>query len=120
MQENNCNCSILYSAVVVAVTNFRKLQACPHKKIVYHSERGKKHSILCGSSFEKSDSETVDLQVLEKIIKLDLPSDYVFNVFYAFTTKYIPRETRQGSQIYDLFRLIVQYHDPQLKYVILC
>ncbi|PAV90049.1 hypothetical protein WR25_14873 isoform B [Diploscapter pachys] len=55
------------------------------------------------------------IEVLEKIIKLDLPSDYVFNVFYAFTTKYIPRETRQGSQIYDLFRLIVQYHDPQLN-----
>ena len=80
----------------------------------------KQYSILCGSSFGKSDSEATDLQVLEKIIKLDLPSDYVFNVFYAFTTKYIPRETRQGSQIYDLFRLIVQYHDPQLKYATLC
>ncbi|CAB3400002.1 unnamed protein product [Caenorhabditis bovis] len=55
------------------------------------------------------------LQILEKILVLDLPTDDEFNVFFAFTTKYIPRDTKKGSQLYDLFRLLLQYHDPQLS-----
>ncbi|VDM74447.1 unnamed protein product [Strongylus vulgaris] len=72
--------------------------------------------------------------VLEKILKFDLPQEHVFNVFFAFTTKYIPksaifcisditlactkvmfRETKESAQIYDLFRLLLQYHDPQIS-----
>ncbi|WKY15899.1 hypothetical protein Q1695_000964 [Nippostrongylus brasiliensis] len=53
--------------------------------------------------------------VLEKISKFDLPPEHLFNVFFAFTTKYIPKETKDGAQIYDLFRLILQYHDPQVS-----
>ncbi|KJH44527.1 kelch repeat protein [Dictyocaulus viviparus] len=55
------------------------------------------------------------LVILEKIIRLDLPGEHLFNVFFAFTTKYIPRETRENAQIYDLFRLLLQYHDPQIS-----
>ncbi|VDM59848.1 unnamed protein product [Angiostrongylus costaricensis] len=55
------------------------------------------------------------LVVLEKILKLDLPSEHLFNVFFAFTTKYIPKETKENAQIYDLFRLLLQYHDPQIN-----
>ncbi|KIH66976.1 hypothetical protein ANCDUO_02694 [Ancylostoma duodenale] len=53
--------------------------------------------------------------VLEKILKFDLPPEHLFNVFFAFTTKYIPKETKESAQIYDLFRLLLQYHDPQIS-----
>ncbi|KHJ97112.1 hypothetical protein OESDEN_02914 [Oesophagostomum dentatum] len=53
--------------------------------------------------------------VLEKILKFELPAEHVFNVFFAFTTKYIPKETKDTAQIYDLFRLLLQYHDPQIS-----
>ncbi|VDK80908.1 unnamed protein product [Cylicostephanus goldi] len=55
------------------------------------------------------------ITVLEKILKFDLPQEHVFNVFFAFTTKYIPKETKESAQIYDLFRLLLQYHDPQIS-----
>uniref|UniRef100_A0A0K0D2X0 Rab-GAP TBC domain-containing protein n=1 Tax=Angiostrongylus cantonensis TaxID=6313 RepID=A0A0K0D2X0_ANGCA len=55
------------------------------------------------------------LVVLEKILKLDLPTEHLFNVFFAFTTKYIPKFTKENAQIYDLFRLLLQYHDPQIS-----
>lgn len=53
--------------------------------------------------------------VLEKILKFNLPQEHLFNVFFAFTTKYIPKETKENAQIYDLFRLLLQYHDPQIS-----
>ncbi|KAK6766211.1 hypothetical protein RB195_025860 [Necator americanus] len=53
--------------------------------------------------------------VLEKILKFELPQEHLFNVFFAFTTKYIPKETKENAQIYDLFRLLLQYHDPQIS-----
>ncbi|KAJ1364617.1 hypothetical protein KIN20_024741 [Parelaphostrongylus tenuis] len=55
------------------------------------------------------------LVVLEKFLKFDLPAEHLFNVFFAFTTKYIPKETKENAQIYDLFRLLLQYHDPQIS-----
>lgn len=55
------------------------------------------------------------LVVLEKMLKFDLPQEHLFNIFFAFTTKYIPKETRENAQIYDLFRLLLQYHDPQIS-----
>lgn len=54
-------------------------------------------------------------QVLEKMLKYDIPSEQLFNVFFAFTTKYIPKETGPQSEIYFLFHLILQYHDPEVR-----
>ncbi|CAL2051548.1 unnamed protein product [Caenorhabditis brenneri] len=55
------------------------------------------------------------LTILEKILLLDLPACHEFNVFFAFTTKYIPKDTRPEAQIFDVFRLLLQYHDPQIS-----
>ncbi|KAF1749144.1 hypothetical protein GCK72_025611 [Caenorhabditis remanei] len=55
------------------------------------------------------------LTILEKLLLLNLPAAHEFNVFFAFTTKYIPKDTRPNAQIYDLFRLLLQYHDPQIS-----
>ncbi|ULT84521.1 hypothetical protein L3Y34_013292 [Caenorhabditis briggsae] len=55
------------------------------------------------------------LMILEKILLLNLPSAHEFNVFFAFTTKYIPKDTSPDAQIFDVFRLLLQYHDPQIS-----
>lgn len=55
------------------------------------------------------------LTILEKIMLLNLPACHEFNVFFAFTTKYIPKDTRPEAQIFDVFRLLLQYHDPQIS-----
>ncbi|CAB01744.2 TBC1 domain family member 23 [Caenorhabditis elegans] len=55
------------------------------------------------------------LTILEKILLLNVPAAHEFNVFFAFTTKYIPKDTRPDAQIFDLFRLLLQYHDPQIS-----
>lgn len=55
------------------------------------------------------------LTVLEKMLKYEIPPEQLFNIFFAFTTKYIPKESKDSAQIYDLFRLVLQYHDPQVS-----
>ncbi|CAI5455937.1 unnamed protein product [Caenorhabditis angaria] len=55
------------------------------------------------------------IEILEKVIQLNFSKKDEFNVFFAITTKYIPNNTRSGAQIYDLFRLLLQYHSPDLS-----
>ncbi|CAJ0565287.1 unnamed protein product, partial [Mesorhabditis spiculigera] len=40
---------------------------------------------------------------------------HLFNIFFGLTTKYMPRETKPGAQVFDLFRLLLQYHEPELS-----
>lgn len=56
------------------------------------------------------ESEQGWLQVLGILLTLPFDKCNLFNVFWAITTKYIPR----SSKIYDLYRLLLQYHDPEL------
>ncbi|CAJ0934488.1 unnamed protein product, partial [Mesorhabditis belari] len=53
--------------------------------------------------------------LLEKLIKFDYPNELLFNIFFGITTKYTPRETKPGAQVFDLFRLLLQYHEPELS-----
>ncbi|CAJ0571042.1 unnamed protein product, partial [Mesorhabditis spiculigera] len=53
--------------------------------------------------------------VLEKLLKFDYPMEHLFNIFFGLTTKYMPRETKPGAQVFDLFRLLLQYHEPELS-----
>uniref|UniRef100_A0A7E4ZZ16 TBC1 domain family member 23 n=1 Tax=Panagrellus redivivus TaxID=6233 RepID=A0A7E4ZZ16_PANRE len=52
--------------------------------------------------------------MMSVLIEMDFNHSTLFNVFYAITTKYIPREVEEGGKTYDLFRLIMQYHDPEI------
>ncbi|KAI6204024.1 hypothetical protein M3Y94_00624500 [Aphelenchoides besseyi] len=54
------------------------------------------------------------MHIMEVLLSMPFDLSTLFNVFYAITTKYIPRDTSQSAKTYDLFRLIIQYHDPQL------
>jgi hypothetical protein len=55
------------------------------------------------------------LEIIGKLIQLpfDFDQSALWNVFYAVTTKFVPR-LEKSSRVFDLFRLILQYHDPEL------
>uniref|UniRef100_A0A914NR30 Rab-GAP TBC domain-containing protein n=1 Tax=Meloidogyne incognita TaxID=6306 RepID=A0A914NR30_MELIC len=50
------------------------------------------------------------LEILGKLLEFPFDKCNLFNVFWAITTKYIPR----SPKMFDLLRLLMQYHDPQL------
>ncbi|CAD5216404.1 unnamed protein product [Bursaphelenchus okinawaensis] len=54
------------------------------------------------------------LDIIKVLLHVDFDASTLYNVFYAITTKYIPRSSDADGKVYDLFRLILQYHDPQL------
>ncbi|KAK0397666.1 hypothetical protein QR680_002209 [Steinernema hermaphroditum] len=54
------------------------------------------------------------IDVLEVLISVGFDSSTLYNVFFAITTKYIPRDLSSKAKVFDLFRLILQYHDPEL------
>uniref|UniRef100_A0A0M3HQ05 TBC1 domain family member 23 n=1 Tax=Ascaris lumbricoides TaxID=6252 RepID=A0A0M3HQ05_ASCLU len=53
--------------------------------------------------------------ILEMLIPFLNSLDFVYNAFYAITTKYLPRSTTKGALCYHLMNLILQYHDPALS-----
>ncbi|KAI1731989.1 rab-GTPase-TBC domain-containing protein [Ditylenchus destructor] len=67
-------------------------------------------TLYCKKRNVDYDPESGWLNILGKLILLPFDQPTLFNVFYAITTKYVPR----SSKVYDLFRLLLQYHDPQL------
>ncbi|KAI6218633.1 TBC1 domain family member 23 [Aphelenchoides fujianensis] len=54
------------------------------------------------------------MAIMEVLLSLPFDLPTLFNVFYSITTKYIPRDTSVSAKVFDLFRLILQYHEPQL------
>ncbi|GMT36718.1 hypothetical protein PFISCL1PPCAC_28015 [Pristionchus fissidentatus] len=52
------------------------------------------------------------MEIYERLVRVPMSTEVLFHIFYAVTTKFVPRDTRKNSAIYDLFRLILQYHDP--------
>uniref|UniRef100_A0AC34GEE3 Rab-GAP TBC domain-containing protein n=1 Tax=Panagrolaimus sp. ES5 TaxID=591445 RepID=A0AC34GEE3_9BILA len=67
----------------------------------------KKRKIQNASKVHWTDLMTV-------LIEMDFDNPTLFNIFYAVTTKYIPRDIDESGKTYDLFRLIMQYHDPEI------
>uniref|UniRef100_A0AC35FQW4 TBC1 domain family member 23 n=1 Tax=Panagrolaimus sp. PS1159 TaxID=55785 RepID=A0AC35FQW4_9BILA len=67
----------------------------------------KKRKIQNASKVHWTDLMTV-------LIEMDFDNPTLFNIFYAITTKYIPRDIDESGKTYDLFRLIMQYHDPEI------
>uniref|UniRef100_A0A914CLG7 TBC1 domain family member 23 n=1 Tax=Acrobeloides nanus TaxID=290746 RepID=A0A914CLG7_9BILA len=70
-------------------------------------------TLYCKKRRLEYDLENGWLDIMEKLLYLPFDQSVLFNVFYAITTKYVPR-TDQKSKVFDLFRLLMQYHDPEL------
>ncbi|XP_051778534.1 TBC1 domain family member 23-like [Erpetoichthys calabaricus] len=52
--------------------------------------------------------------LLKPILRLRLPRSDLYNCFYAIMSKYIPRDCVCNGQPFQLYRLLLQYHEPQL------
>ncbi|XP_063812312.1 TBC1 domain family member 23 isoform X1 [Pseudophryne corroboree] len=54
------------------------------------------------------------IHLLKPLVALDLPRSDLYNCFYAIMNKYIPRDCYKKGKPFHLFRLLIQYHEPEL------
>uniref|UniRef100_A0A8C6P6L7 TBC1 domain family member 23 n=1 Tax=Nothobranchius furzeri TaxID=105023 RepID=A0A8C6P6L7_NOTFU len=52
--------------------------------------------------------------VLKPLLGLRLPRSDLYNCFYAVMNKYIPRDCVPKGRPFHLYRLLLQYHEPEL------
>ncbi|MED6260593.1 hypothetical protein ATANTOWER_023747 [Ataeniobius toweri] len=52
--------------------------------------------------------------LLKPLLRLKLPRSDLYNCFYAIINKYIPRECVPNGRPFHLYRLLLQYHEPEL------
>uniref|UniRef100_A0A6Q2Y0W0 TBC1 domain family member 23 n=1 Tax=Esox lucius TaxID=8010 RepID=A0A6Q2Y0W0_ESOLU len=52
--------------------------------------------------------------LLKPLLGLQLPRSDLYNCFYAVMNKYIPRDCVVKGRPFHLFRLLLQYHEPEL------
>uniref|UniRef100_A0A8B9K7U5 TBC1 domain family member 23 n=1 Tax=Astyanax mexicanus TaxID=7994 RepID=A0A8B9K7U5_ASTMX len=52
--------------------------------------------------------------LLKPLLGLQLPRSDLYNCFYAVMNKYIPRDCVQKGRPFHLYRLLLQYHEPEL------
>ncbi|XP_069744807.1 TBC1 domain family member 23 isoform X1 [Narcine bancroftii] len=52
--------------------------------------------------------------LLKPLVPLRLPRNDLYNCFYAIMNKYIPRDFVPNGRPFHLFRLLLQYHEPEL------
>uniref|UniRef100_A0A3B3UHD2 TBC1 domain family member 23 n=1 Tax=Poecilia latipinna TaxID=48699 RepID=A0A3B3UHD2_9TELE len=52
--------------------------------------------------------------LLKPLLGLKLPRSDLYNCFYAIMNKYIPRECVPKGRPFHLYRLLLQYHEPEL------
>uniref|UniRef100_A0A665V0X2 TBC1 domain family member 23 n=1 Tax=Echeneis naucrates TaxID=173247 RepID=A0A665V0X2_ECHNA len=52
--------------------------------------------------------------LLQPLLGLQLPRSDLYNCFYAVMNKYIPRDCVPNGRPFHLYRLLLQYHEPEL------
>ncbi|KFD68655.1 hypothetical protein M514_03676 [Trichuris suis] len=55
------------------------------------------------------------IDLLQLLVALRLPRAQLYHVFFALTTKYIPKDCWKNEQAFNLFRLLLVYHEPDLS-----
>ncbi|XP_045207764.1 TBC1 domain family member 23-like [Mercenaria mercenaria] len=71
-------------------------------------------TFFCKSRGETYRSDNGWLDILQPLLALKLSKAELYNCFYALTNKYITRDCRKNGKPFHLFRLLLQYHDPEL------
>ncbi|CAB3981482.1 Hypothetical predicted protein [Paramuricea clavata] len=71
-------------------------------------------TFYCKTRNERYRSQNGWVEMLLPFVSLGLPTGDVYNLFYAMHSKYIPRECHNEGKPFHLFRLLLQYHDPEL------
>uniref|UniRef100_A0A8C0UZI6 TBC1 domain family member 23 n=1 Tax=Cyanistes caeruleus TaxID=156563 RepID=A0A8C0UZI6_CYACU len=54
------------------------------------------------------------IHLLKPLVHLHLPRSDLYNCFYAIMNKFIPRDCFMKGRPFHLFRLLLQYHEPEL------
>lgn len=68
----------------------------------------------CKSRNVKYQEDVSWFHLLQPLVDLNLPRSDLYNCFYAIMNKYIPRDCYKKGKPFHLFRLLLQYHEPEL------
>ncbi|XP_048250832.1 TBC1 domain family member 23-like [Haliotis rufescens] len=71
-------------------------------------------TFYCKSRGETYTASNGWLETIQPLLALKLSRAELYNCFYAIQNKYIPRDCLKTSGAFHLFRLLLQYHDPEL------
>ncbi|KAK7826489.1 hypothetical protein U0070_017070, partial [Myodes glareolus] len=71
-------------------------------------------TFYCKSRNVKYSSSLSWTHLLKPLVCLQLPRSDLYNCFYAIMNKYIPRDCSLKGRPFHLFRLLIQYHEPEL------
>ncbi|GAB1300343.1 TBC1 domain family member 23 [Apodemus speciosus] len=71
-------------------------------------------TFYCKSRSVKYSTSVSWTHLLKPLLCLQLPRSDLYNCFYAIMNKYIPRDCPLKGRPFHLFRLLIQYHEPEL------
>ncbi|XP_045142080.1 LOW QUALITY PROTEIN: TBC1 domain family member 23 [Echinops telfairi] len=71
-------------------------------------------TFYCKSRNIKYNTSLSWIHLLKPLVHLQLPRSDLYNCFYAIMNKYIPRDCSLKGRPFHLFRLLIQYHEPEL------
>lgn len=71
-------------------------------------------TFYCKSRNVKYHENVSWLYLLKPLVDLNLSRSDFYNCFYAIMNKYIPRDCYNKGKPFHLFRLLLQYHEPEL------
>ncbi|KAM5182083.1 TBC1 domain family member 23 isoform 2-T2 [Mantella aurantiaca] len=71
-------------------------------------------TFYCKSRNVKYQEDVSWINLLKPLVDLNLPRSDLYNCFYAIMNKYIPRDCYKKGKPFHLFRLLLQYHEPEL------
>ncbi|XP_053312914.1 TBC1 domain family member 23 isoform X2 [Spea bombifrons] len=71
-------------------------------------------TFYCKSRNVKYHTEVSWIHLLKPLVDLQMARSDLYNCFYAIMNKYIPRDCYKKGKPFHLFRLLLQYHEPEL------
>ena len=71
-------------------------------------------TFYCKSRGVKYESDNGWMDILQVLLTLKMTRSEIYNSFYAILNKFIPNDCQKTSKGFHLFRLLLQYHDPEL------
>ncbi|KAJ8034465.1 TBC1 domain family member 23 [Holothuria leucospilota] len=71
-------------------------------------------TFYCKSKNVKYETSNGWLDILGPLVAHRMERSDLYNCFYALITKYVPRDTQKESASFQLFRLLLMYHEPDM------
>ncbi|MEQ2168478.1 hypothetical protein GOODEAATRI_014833 [Goodea atripinnis] len=93
---------------------WRKLRAAEEERSQMVSDVESVITFYCKSRNITFTPELSLPHLLKPLLRLKLPRSDLYNCFYAIINKYIPRECVLNGRPFHLYRLLLQYHEPEL------